>query len=552
MKRNMLSLILTATIISGSSCFSGVFAKELNADKHLNNENNTIEELQGMSTSKSIFQEDKKQNVFLQGKLSDKLELTNESIISYLEKNESLCKTMNGKNNFKVESMEKDKLGYTKVKLNQVINNTPIKGSEIILHIDKDGIVRNIIGTVNNSYKKMPLPNLIESNKAVEISKKLFNYKSLNETPKIEKQIVIKNNLPILVYSVNIYYTEPQIGNWNIIIDAASGKILNKISNIRYDGAATGTGKAVDGSEKPLNLYKFANFYNLIDTTKPMPGKIKTYSTNNTHFEPGIIVTNTSNTFNNENFKASVSAHYNAGVVYDFYKNIFDRNSIDNHGMTIKSTTHYGIKYNNAFWDGKQMVYGDGDGKTFTYLSGDLDVVAHELTHGVTSNSANLKYEDQSGALNESFSDVFGVLVQTYDRYNVKNNGEWKFDAKDWVVGDEIYTPNKPGDALRSLADPTRFGQPDNMKDYVNTTDDNGGVHKNSGIPNKAAFLVAKAIGCDKTAHIYYRALTEYLTSNSDFSNAKNALVSAASDLYGNDGSEVSAIKNSFDSVGIK
>ncbi len=552
MKKTMLSIMLTATLVSGSCCFTGVLAKE----GSMNQPNAKITVTANSSgtsskSTKSNSYEDQKINIFLQGKSSDKVKITEKDILAYLEQNKSSFTNISGTNNFKIVSMEKDNLGYTKVKVSQSINDVPIRGSEIILHLDKDGIIKNIIGSVNKDYKPLDTTRAqtLSPSKAIDIAKKQFTYTSLMKEPDAKRQIVIKDGSPTLVYSVNIYYTEPDIGNWDVLIDSVSGSIISKESNIRYDGAATGTGTAVDGSKKNLNLNLSKNSYQMIDTTKSMSGQIKTYTANNRKVEPGTIVSNKTNAFNTENLKASVSAHYYAGVVYDFYKNLFNRNSIDNKGMSIISTTHYGNAYDNAFWDGNQMVYGDGDGKEFTYFSGDLDVVAHELTHGVTSNTANLDYYDQSGALNESFSDVMGVLIQSYDNSDVKNGGSWKFNSKDWVVGDAIYTPNIPGDALRSLADPTLYDQPDNMKNYVNGSDDNGGVHTNSGIPNKAAFLIAQKIGCEKTARIYYRALTEYLTNNSDFSAARNALVSAASDLYGT--SEVTAVNNAFDSVGV-
>lgn len=551
MKKTVLSIVLTAALVSTSCCFSNAFAKEQP------NSNATITQTLNSKTyqnSISTPYQDKKSNIFITSKSSDKISTTEKDILSYLEKNKSLFTNVNGTNNFKIISIKKDDLGYTQVKVAQSINSIPIRGSEIILHLDKDGSIKNIIGSVNKNYNqtKMARENAlsITPEEAINIAKKQFNYNNLNNTPEANQQIIIKDGSPILVYSVNIYYTDPEIGNWDVLLDASNGSIIKKVNNIRYDGAAKGTGTAVDKSTKDLNLNKSRTSYQMIDTTKPMSGQIKTYTANNRKVQPGTIVSNNTNKFDTENFKASVSAHYYAGVVYDFYKNLFNRNSIDGNGMSIISTTHYGRNYDNAFWDGYQMVYGDGDGRDFTYFSGDLDVVAHELTHGVTTNSANLDYSDQSGALNESFSDIFGVLIQSYDNCNVRNGGTWKFDSKDWIVGDGICLPTGSYTALRSLADPKIYGQPDNMNDYVNTSNDNGGVHTNSGIPNKAAFLIAKNIGCEKTARIYYRALTEYLTNNSDFLATRNALISSASDLKYSS-SDVTAIKNAFDSVGI-
>ena len=178
------------------------------------------------------------------------------------------------------------------------------------------------------------------------------------------------------------------------------------------------------------------------------------------------------------------------------------------------------------------MIYGDGDGRTFIPLSGANDIVAHEITHGVTQETAGLVYRDQSGALNESFSDVFGYFV----------------DNDDFLMGEDVYT-DRDGDALRSMSDPEEYGQPSHMDDYVNTSSDNGGVHTNSGIPNKAAYNTIRSIGKDKAQQIYYRALTDYLSSNSDFQDAKDALHQSALDLY--DEETANEIEKAWEDVGV-
>jgi bacillolysin len=256
---------------------------------------------------------------------------------------------------------------------------------------------------------------------------------------------------------------------------------------------------------------------------------------------PGSLVTDNDNVFDGDRHNAAVDAHYYAKCVYDYYKDTFGRDSIDGNGMDIKSTVHFKRNYVNAFWNGYQMVYGDGDGVDAVAICGALDVVAHEMTHGVTSHEANLTYQNQSGALNESFSDVFGTIV------------EFKYQPEkgDYLCGEDVWTPNISGDALRSLADPTAYGQPDHMNNYLNTSQDNGGVHTNSGIPNKAAYLVMNDIGVDKTGEIYYRALTVYLTSSSNFSDARAALLQSAEDLYGRNGEEYNSISSAFNNVGV-
>lgn len=494
-----------------------------------------------------------KGKVFLSGILSSKKIVNQKDVLNFIKENEPIFGIPDLGSDYKIVKTEKDSLGYTHVSIAQLIDGLPIKDKLIMVHYDKDGTVKNVTGEVEKKITSITsLGNSTLSQRdAIAIAEKQFTYVKLAYEPKVEMLAYLKDGKAYKTYKINIKFNEPKITNYDVYVEATSGTILEKQNKIRYDGAVTGSGTAVDGSTKPLNLYLSGSTYEMEDTTKPMNGQITTYTANNTTTQPGSMVTNSTSTFNTENYKAAVSAEYFGGVVYDFYKNLFNRNSLDNAGMAIISTVHYDQSYNNAFWDGTQMVYGDGDGSEFTYLSGDLDVVAHEMTHGVTEHSANLNYQDQSGALNESMSDVLGVLVETYDKYNVKNGGTWNFNSADWVVGDDVYTPGVAGDALRSLANPTLYDQPDSMSNYYNTTSDNGGVHTNSGITNKAGYLIAQAIGCAKTAQIYYRALTSYMTTTTDFLGARNALTQAATDLYGANSQEVTAVGTAYTAVGI-
>jgi len=185
--------------------------------------------------------------------------------------------------------------------------------------------------------------------------------------------------------------------------------------------------------------------------------------------------------------KTVTEAYNYSGSTYNFFRDIFKRNSIDTRGMKLDSTVHYGEDYNNAFWNGTQMVYGDGDGEIFQHFTKSIDVIGHELSHGITQYEAALEYEGQAGALNESFSDVFGSLVK---QYHLKQKAE----KADWLIGNGLFSKKVKGVALRSMKapgtaydDPTigKDPQPGHMKSYVNTTSDNGGVHINSGIPNE-------------------------------------------------------------------
>jgi Zn-dependent metalloprotease len=250
-------------------------------------------------------------------------------------------------------------------------------------------------------------------------------------------------------------------------------------------------------------------------------------------------------------------AYDGAGATYDLYEQAYGRSSIDGRGMRLDSSVHYGAGYDNAFWNGSQMVYGDGDGKLFERFTKSVDVIGHELTHGVTAHEANLDYHDQPGALNESFSDVFGSLV----KQRVLNQ---KAQEADWLIGEGLFTPRVHGAALRSMKAPgTAYDdpvlgkdpQPANMKGYVSGPEDDGGVHVNSGIPNHAFYLAAVAIGgfaWEKAGKIWYAALTERLRHDSDFAAAARLTAAAAADLFGAGGKEETAVREAWRAVGVR
>jgi Zn-dependent metalloprotease len=248
------------------------------------------------------------------------------------------------------------------------------------------------------------------------------------------------------------------------------------------------------------------------------------------------------------------------GITREFYREVLNRNSIDDRGMRLDGYVHFDASYNNAFWDGQQMVFGDGDGVLFTDFTGSLDVIAHELTHGVTEHVAGLEYHVQSGALNESMSDVFGSLVKQWSLGQTA-------DQADWLIGAEVFTPGVQADALRSMKAPGTaydnddFGkdpQPDRMSKFVQLPDteegDWGGVHINSGIPNKAFYLTATGIGgyaWEAPALIWYEALRASgpTTEFQEFAD-KTSLM--AEDLYGADSIEQQAVQDAWRQVGIR
>ena len=246
-----------------------------------------------------------------------------------------------------------------------------------------------------------------------------------------------------------------------------------------------------------------------------------------------------------------------SGNTYDFFLRIFERKSIDNKGMRLDSTVHYGEKYNNAFWNGNQMVYGDGDGEMFNRFTISLDVIGHELAHGITQYEAALEYQGQPGALNESFSDVLGSLVK---QHTLKQ----KVDKADWLIGAGLFRKKVKGEALRSMKEPgTAYDdpvigkdpQPAHMKDYVDTTSDNGGVHINSGIPNRAFSLTAIELGgnaWERAGMIWYVTLRDRLRENSSFQDAADLTYSVAGNLFGKGSSEQKAVANGWKGVGIQ
>lgn len=284
------------------------------------------------------------------------------------------------------------------------------------------------------------------------------------------------------------------------------------------------------------------------------------YTANNTTTLPGTLVRQEGSGPSSD--VAVNEAYDGAGSTYDLYWNTYQRNSIDNQGLNLISTVHYDRNYENAFWNGEQMVYGDGDEglppaqQLFNRFTIAVDVIGHELTHGVTQYEANLVYSSQPGALNESWSDVFGSLVKQYRNNQTARNA-------DWIIGEGLFTPNVHGVGIRSMKAPgTAYDdpvlgkdpQPANMSGYVNTTQDNGGVHINSGIPNHAFYVTAYEIdgyAWEKAGRIWYVTLTDKLTSTANFQNAADATYTVAGDLYGANSLEQKAVQKGWAEVGI-
>ncbi|SHJ60770.1 M4 family metallopeptidase [Tepidibacter formicigenes] len=515
-------------------------------------------EKENKKLEKNIIKFNKKSDLgFLKGKLSNKKEKNMDGAVEFFEENKDTFKINNPKEEFELISKKTDNLGYTHIKLQQMYKGTPLYGKQYIVHFDKEGSIYAVNGQIDNEiYDKFPKRRRrsldIGQESAIEIAKSEVNADKIIGEPEVKYYFYELNESYIPVYEVRLGVLEPEAADWHIFIHAKTGAVVNK-SNRMATASVKGSGTGVLGDEKEINLdYRNGKYYMIDDTRDGI--QIRTYDASRLpqneywlkYFLPGDIMYDKDNRLDEEEYKAAVDAHKYAGYVYDYYKNNFGRNSIDDRGMDIVSSVHYGKNYVNAFWYENQMTYGDGDGKTAASLSGALDIVGHEMTHGVTEYEAGLEYEGQSGALNESFSDVFGTLIEF----------EYQPEKADYLCGEDVWTPDIQGDALRDLQDPGSSKayrkQPSHMNDYVDTTDDHGGVHTNSGIPNKAAYLVMDSIGPEKTGQIYYRALTTYLTNKSNFYDARLALLQSAEDIYGSNSVEYNAVADAFDSVGIK
>lgn len=467
-----------------------------------------------------------------------------------------------------------DSEGNKHIRYNQVYQGIPVWGKEITLHLDKS----NKVLSMNSIYTPTPeieikveaedkdkvkdevagiaIDDLKKNTRFEDLApvyKKLLNYKG----PDVEK-VIWHNDMDgkaHLAYKIEI---RPNlISRWRYFIDVNSGAILEKYNTARYDGATTGQGIDLNGVSREVRVFQSNGVYYMYDVSREM------FNNNNSENPKGMIITfnnkysDLSQTTSPEVFyslnnqwsdPASVSMHYSMGFVYEYFKTTHGRNSLDNMGMNITSVIHVteeGQGYDNAYWNGQFMVFGDG-GELFKPLPGALDVVGHEMTHGVVEFTVGLEYKYQSGALDEAFADWGGAMV----------------DRDNWLIGENIVKPQYyPSGAMRNMEDPHNGGSPSDhywlpahMNEYqdLNIENDNGGVHVNCGIINKATALIGNAIGKQKLEEIYYRILDfRYLNKQSQFVDMRIAAVKSATELYGASSAETNAVKAAFDAVGI-
>lgn len=468
-----------------------------------------------------------------------------------------------------------DSVGFVHLKFQQVYQGIPVWGSQLIVHLRGE----NEIYAVTGRYEPTPrsvrsVESQVSSADALDRAlqdlarrrpiqsftpevARLLGYPG----PSVEKIIFPdrQTGRPHLAWMITI---RPNLrDHWRYFVDALSGEILFRYNATAFDGPATAQATDLNGQAQTINVYQIGATYYLIDASRPMfnpqqsqlpsnpVGAIWTIDARNQDLKREtrlFQVTSPNNTWTD---RTSVSAHFNGGVVFEYFRSTHGRNAIDDKGSTIVSVIHVtenNQPMDNAYWNGRVMAYGDGD-RAFKPLAGGLDVAAHEMTHGVTDYTANLVYLSQSGALNESMSDVFGVMV---DRDDLKL-GEDVAKTEVFVTG-AMRDLENPNQGLQ----PGQHGwQPAHMSEYVRLPEDedndNGGVHVNSGIPNRAAALIIRALGREKAERIYYRALATYLTSRAQFSDGRLAVAQAARDLFGQQSAEVTAVNQAFDAVGI-
>ena len=471
----------------------------------------------------------------------------------------------NPEDNFDIQKSETDELAQTHIWLKQTYKGVPINGAELVAHL-----VNGEVSVLNGHPQPTPTDISTTPKLTIEQATK-YAFGDLGKETVVRSfgagMLPLKpaegelclypmpDNALRLAYKLTI---RPNfLDQWQYMVDAETGAVLDKYnSTCKADGPRSATMVDLNKVSRKINTYQTGTSYYLIDATQAMfDAKASALPTK----AVGVLVTldcqkkpytspslGLISSANNTNWTpTAVSAHYNAGIAYEYYKIVHGRNSIDGKGGSIISLVNVADKdstsWDNAAWNGAYMLYGNGN-VAFKPLPGGVDVAGHEMTHGVVGNTANLEYKGQSGAMNESFADVFGTMIE----------------RKNWTIGEDVVLPAAyPSGALRNMSNPNQNGssvrgyQPKTMGEYV----PNGTVHTNSGIPNYAFYLFATndSVGISRAEKTYYRALTAgYLTTTATFLDLRMAVLKAADDLYGrNSPSVVKAAQAAFDAVGI-
>lgn len=406
-------------------------------------------------------------------------------------------------------SSERDELGMTHVRMQQQKNGLRVLGGDVVVHLDREGVIRS----VNGSPRDRALPATAKLSGADAIAAAVKAAADPSDGLRSELTYLVSNRDGelYLAYEVAVALRGEERIQEFVYVDALTGDIVDRhpqIFTIKNRVVTNGNGGAFPVAGAPTIG---------TETTPPT--------------DP-----------------VALAAFNNTGTTYDCYKALFNRDSYNNLGATLTSQVHVVFAIgngqtspNNAVWSpqDRMMAYGDGDGVNMKQLAYSLDVTSHELTHAVTSSTSNLIYQNESGALNESLSDIMGSVCEAWKTKTV--------NANTWLVGDEIWTPNTPGDALRYMASPTLDTiSPDYYPERFTGTEDNGGVHINSGLPNLTFYLLSQGgkhprnktavsnpgIGIEKAGAIFQRALTTKFTQNTNLAQARTLTVAAANELY--------------------
>lgn len=477
-------------------------------------------------------------------------------------------------NDFKAKKYksQNDEIGFTHSRYQLNYNNVPVHNSQIIVH-SRDGKIVSLSGTLNDlpkpsnavsissqralqiALKKVGAKKYKWEDKALQVQlQKSFNDPDLSYYPKAEVIIYPKENKSYYAYKFAIYADEPLYGA-NVIVDAQSGVVLAEEQLIHTaDVPATATTK-FSGVQSFTVDNVSAGLYRLRETGRGLG--IETFDLNtSTSTAAAVDYTNTSTAWTNTTTidQIGTDAHWGAEMTYDYYLNAHSFNSINNAGFKLISYADYGVSYANAFWNGSYMTYGSGSSGGFT----GIDIVGHEITHGLTSMNAGLVYASESGALNESYSDIFGACIEFYAKPMTFN----------WLIGETV-------GGIRNMANPSAFGDPDTYggTGWMNTVgctpsgaNDQCGVHSNSGVSNYWFYLLAiggsgvndlstsytvTGLGMTDASRIAFRALVNYYGPSTNFASARNLSTQAAIDLFGACSNEVYQVKNAWYAVGV-
>lgn len=455
---------------------------------------------------------------------------------------------------------ETDNIGFVHEKFQQYFKGVKVEGATYTAH-SKAGILQSLSGNfvgISQLEVKPAISAAIAFARALaKVSARIYAWdntvtKAFPDYRKPKGELVIvadeeKNIAPTLAYKFDIYAADP-IYRANVFIDAVTGTYI-KEDQLIHDANVPATADTRYNSNRNITADQTATNYRLRTTAVAgVNGAIETYSLNNgTSYTSATDIISTTNNFTTD--ISANQAHWGAERTFAYYLTTHNRNSFNNAGAAIKSYVHYSSNYVNAFWDGSRMTYGDGDATYGPLVS--LDICGHEITHGVTNYSANLTYSNQSGALNESFSDIFGECIENFAK-----------GTNDWLMSQDI------GTAFRSMSNPNTKSDPDT---YLGTfwytgTGDNGGVHTNSGVQNKWFYILTigeagtndignaysvAGIGITDAAKIAYRNLTVYLSASSNYEAARAGAIQSAIDLFGAESLQVIATTNAWYAVGV-